>query len=430
MERILVSQTTQKIGENVLLKGWVQALRKQGGLVFAVLRDVSGMVQLIISKEKQEVFEIFNELSLESVIEVEGLVKEEKRAPQGVEIEVTRAAVLSKADPELPIPIVEEKSGGETEMTKRFDWRWIDLRKPEKLQIFNVWTALEKGAREFFARENYTQVYTPNFMNTPSESGAEVFEVQYFENKAYLAQSPQFYKQMAMASGFEKVFMVGPVFRAEPSFTIRHMTEFTGWDFEISFIESHHDVMAAEEKMLVSAFQKVKEDLLPDVAIPTIPFPKITMKEAKEKLAKVGVTSEKEHDLSPEEERELSRIIKEETGHDFVFIVDWHKSVRAFYHMRHEDQEELTKSFDLLYKGIEITTGAQREHRIDILEKQAKEKDMPIETLQNYFNFFRYGCPPHGGVGIGPGRIIMQLLGLPNVKEATFLPRDVKRLTP
>lgn len=154
------------------------------------------------------------------------------------------------------------------------------------------------------------------------------------------------------------------------------------------------------------------------------------MKEAKEKLSKANINSEKEHDISPEEEREISKIIKDETGSDFVFLIDYHKDVRPFYHMRYEDNDNITKSFDLFYKGVEITTGAQREHRVEVLERQAKEKDMPLDLLSNYFNFFRYGCPPHGGCGIGPGRIVMQMLGLPSVKEATFLPRDVKRLTP
>jgi len=279
--------------------------------------------------------------------------------------------------------------------------------------------------------EEFLQVYTPSFMSSASETGADVFEVQYFEKKAYLAQSPQFYKQMAIASGLERVFINGPVFRAEQSFTTRHMTEFTGWDFEISLVESHHDVMDMEEQMIISAFEQLKKDIPElEVSIPTAPFPRIPIKEVKEKLKAAGIQSGEEHDLSPEEERGICKLVKEETGSDFVFITDYHISKRPFYHMRHEDNPELTKSADLLYKGLEITTLAQREHRPEILKAQAIEKKMDLDELSDYMNFFRYGCPPHGGGGIGPSRLIMRLLELDSVKEATFLPRDVNRLTP
>jgi aspartyl-tRNA synthetase len=267
-------------------------------------------------------------------------------------------------------------------------------------------------------------------MNAPSESGAEVFKVGYFETEAYLAQSPQFYKQMAMASGIEKVFMTGPVFRAEHSFTTRHLTEFTGWDFEISYIKDHFEVMDVLENAIISGLKQVKEKLDVEFEVPEKPFPKLTMQEVKEKLAKAGVEKPKEHDINPEEERKISEIIKEETGHDFLFITDWDISVRPFYHMRYEDKPETTKSFDLLYKGIEIVTGAQREHRYEVLKEQAQEKGLSLDSISDYLEFFKYGCPPHGGVGIGPARIVMKLLDLPSVKEATYLPRDVKRLTP
>ncbi|OGM29518.1 aspartate--tRNA(Asn) ligase [Candidatus Woesebacteria bacterium RIFCSPHIGHO2_01_FULL_44_10] len=426
MDRTLAIETTKKVGEKVLLKGWVDSVRDHGGITFIDLRDRSGLVQCV-GKGLPRV-------TPESVVEIAGEVKKRpeklvnKNLETGVvEIQIKKLKILSLAD-ELPIPIQAKE--GEVGATKRFNWRWINLRQEGKRQIFEVWTALEKGFRDYWEQGGYVQVYSPSFMSTASESGAEVFEVKYFERKAFLAQSPQFYKQMAMAAGFEKIFMVGPVFRAELSFTTRHMTEFTGWDFEISFIESHYDVMAEEEKMLVSAFKRVKADVGVDLEIPQIPFPKISMAEAKNKLNKLGIESEKEYDVTPEEEKELSRLIKEETGHDFVFLIDYPKEARPFYHMRHKDNPDLTMSFDLLYKGIEITTGAQREHRIEVLEKQAKEKKMSLDDLKDYLNFFRYGCPPHGGGGIGPGRIVMKILDLPSVKEATFLPRDVKRLKP
>ena len=428
-ERTQIKDVSEKDTKQILIKGFVQTIRDQGKIKFLILRDVSGILQCVVTKDCVD-FEKVSKLSLESVVEIVGKVKAEKQSPGGFEIQVENVNALSVADPNLPIPVVSEKGGEETAAPKRFDYRWIDLRKPEKQIIFKVWTSLERGAREFLNENGFIQIYTPSFMSTPSESGAEVFEVPYFEGKSYLAQSPQFYKQMAMASGFEKVFMTGPVFRAEPSFTTRHMTEFTGWDFEVSYISSHFEVMEIEELLLVKSFGKVKKDLGLDIEIPSIPFPKISIKDVKEKLKKAGIKSEKFFDLSPEEEREISIIIKEELGHDFIFLTDYPIEARPFYHMRHEDNPLLTKSFDLLYKGLEVTTGAQREHRYDVLVKQAKEKGMSVESLKYYLDFFKYGCPPHGGVGIGPGRLVMKMLDLASVKEATFLPRDVKRLTP
>lgn len=430
MERTYIKDLKEQIGKEVLIDGFIQVIRDQGGIKFLLLRDVTGLVQIVILKSEKEVFDFIKELTLESVVQIEGLVKEEKQAPGGFEIQAKKLTVLSKAEPELPIPILEEKGGDETDVSIRFDWRWLDLRKENKTKMIKVWTEFERGFRDYYEKNNYLQIYTPSFMGTASETGSDVFEVKYFDKKAYLAQSPQFYKQMAMASGLERVFIMGPVFRAELSYTTRHMTEFTGFDFEISYINSHLDVMDEEEKVIVSAFKRINEKLDLGLEVPKIPFPRITMKEAKEKLAKKGVKSDKISDLSSEEETEIFNIIKEETGHDFVFITDWPIEVRPFYHMRYEDNPKITKSFDLLYKGVEVTTGAQREHRLEVLEKQAKEKGMALEPMKDYLNFFRYGCPPHGGIGLGPGRFIMKILDLPSVKEATYLPRDVKRLRP
>lgn len=427
MQRTLVKETPAKIGEKVLLKGWVDSVRDHGKIAFIDLRDRTGKVQMVAQGMEK--------VSPETVIEIEGEVAKRpdklinKDIPTGeIEIQVEKLTILANAE-ELPIPI-DEIAGDDVTMQKRLDWRWIDLRREKTKQIFEVWTALEKGFRNHFYANDYIQVYSPSLMRSASESGSEVFEVKYFETKAYLAQSPQFYKQLAMSGGLEKVFMVGPVFRAEPSFTTRHMTEFTGWDFEISFIESHHDVMDEEEKMLIAGFEQVKKDTGLDIEVPTSPFPRISLTEAKEMLKEAGMPSTDPYDFSPEEEKKIAELVKEKFNHDFVFLIDWPIEKRPFYHMRHEDNPKLTKSFDLLYKGLEITTGAQREHRTDVLMKQAEEKGMPLESLEYYFDFFRFGSPPHGGGGIGPGRIIMKLLDLNSVKEATFLARDVKRLNP
>ncbi len=427
---IHTNEVLAKAGEEVSVRGFVQALRGQSKIAFIVLRDIEGTIQGVVMKDSPA-FETAKKLSTESVIVMSGLAKKADQAPGGVEIEVKDIKVLSVAAPELAIPVVTLKGGEETEAPIRFDYRWIDLRKPEKAQIFKVWTALEKGFRKYWDENKFIQLYPPAFMNVPSETGAEVFEVKYFDRKAYLAQSPQLYKQMAQASGFEKVFMVTPLFRAEESFTTRHLTEFTGWDFEMSYIESHHDVMDAEEGMIVAGFEEVKKQFPQlNIQIPSRPFPRITILDAKKILKERGIASGEDHDLSPEEERGIYEYVKEKFNHEFVFITEYHKSKSAFYHMRLENNPDRSRRADLIFRGIEVTTLAQREHRVEILEKQALEKGMNLESLKDYINFFRYGCPPHGGAGIGPGRFIMKLLDLPNVREATYLPRDVKRINP
>lgn len=438
MSRILINEAKKLAQGEVTVTGWVRNLRAHKGVIFIDLCDVSGIIQTVFvssNDDNNDNYNLAEKLNLESVVEITGSLqakpvkKNETNSVQDYELAVTAIKIISQAEEGLPIPVLD-KADNEAGLDSRFDWRWLDLRREENLLIFKVWTKLEEGFREYFSKNNFIQINTPCLMSTASETGSEVFEVKYFDRKAYLSQSPQFYKQMAMAAGFEKVYCFGPVFRAEPSFTTRHVTEFTGWDFEISYINSHADLMDLEESLLVSGFEKIKNDLNLDIEVPARPFPRITLAEAKEKLANKGIKSEKDWDFSTEEEKELGNIIREEMNHDFVFVTEYPIAARPFYHMRHADNNKLTKSFDLIYRGLEITTGAQREHRIDILEAQAVEKGMNLEELKDYLNFFRYGCPNHGGVGIGPGRIVMKLLNLSSVKEACFLPRDVKRLNP
>lgn len=425
------------IGTSVRLAGWVHVLRGQSKIVFLVLRDYDGLIQCVLLPEHEEAFSAAKKLSQESVISVEGVVVEAKQAPLGIEVQVTSLTVLSASNAELPIPVVE-RGGNETDQAIRLDYRWLDLRKPEKLLVFKVWTLFEQSLRDFFIKERFLQIHSPKLMSSPSESGAEVFEVKYFDRSAYLAQSPQFYKQMAMAAGFERVFEIGPVFRAEPSFTTRHATEFTGLDFEMSFIDSHQDVMDVWSKAIAYAVkcvadqygEQIKKEYNVDIVVPSLPFPQVTMIEAKALLSKRNISSEREGDLSPEEERAIGEIAKEQYGHEFIFITEYPTSVRPFYHMRKEGRPNATLSFDLIWKGVEITTGAQREHRYDVLEAQAKEKGMNLESLAHYLNFFRYGCPPHGGAGIGLSRMVMLMLNLESIREASYIYRGVKRLTP
>lgn len=433
--RIHISEVKSHAGKEVEIAGFVQTIRDQKKIKFLIVRDISGVIQAVVFNNDQALKTV-ESLTLESVVRISGLAKEEKQAPGGVELVAENIEVLSLAAPELPIPVIEKT--GEVDQSKRMDWRFLDLRKPEKQLIFQVWTELERSFIDYCVEQGYIEIHSPKLMSSPSEGGAEVFEVKYFDRKAYLAQSPQFYKQMAMAAGFEKVFEVGPVFRAEPSFTSRHATEFSGFDLEKSYIDSHQDVMEEEGKMLAFALQrikdkygeKIKEVCGVEVTVPTVPFPQLTVAEAKKVLAKLEVPSEKDGDFSPEEERAIGEYIKKEQGHEFVFLTEYPAAGRAFYHMRLEGGSDLTRGFDLLWSGLEITTGAQREHRYEVLVRQAQERGIGLESIQFYLNFFKYGCPPHGGFGAGPERMIMKLLNLESIREASYLYRGVKRLEP
>jgi nondiscriminating aspartyl-tRNA synthetase len=436
MTRTLISELPQHTGEQVTIRGWVQVVRDQKKVQFVVIRDETGMAQTVVGKDEQpsELNEQISSLTVESAVTLTGTVVADERVKLGgVELQLDGLKVDSPAQAELPI--VED-----TALDKRIDWRYLDLRRPDRKLIFEVQTTAEWAMREFWRKEGFIEIHTPKLMGSASESGAELFKVEYFEREAYLAQSPQFYKQMAMAAGFGKVFEIGPVFRANPSFTSRHDTEFTSVDVEISWIDSHEDVMTFEERWLAQVLAAVKErhgseiedafDV--ELTVPDVPFPRVTLEQAKELLRDAGheAVPGPEHDLDPPSERALSALIKEKHGHEFVFVTDYPSSVRPFYHMRHPEDQTLTRSYDLLWKGIEITTGAQREHRYEQLLAQAAQKGVETEPIQYYLDFFRYGAPPHGGFGFGLTRLLMQMLGQENVREVTFLYRGPNRLEP
>lgn len=437
-KRLHISEVEKHVGKAVTIAGFVHIVRDQGSIKFLLIRDITGIIQIVVTKHQAEAMEIAKTLTHESVVEITGLAKEERQAPSGFEIEAEKINILSLADPELPIPVVEKGQQEETDQSTRLDWRWIDLRKPEKALIFKVWTTMEQAFRTYCIDNGFLEIHSPKLTATATESGAELFAVKYFDQEARLAQSPQLYKQMAMAAGFEKVFEVGPVFRANPSFTSRHDTEFTMYDIEMSYIKSHHDLMDEEERMVVSMLKAIKEKHGGDieklygrtVQIPQMPFPRLTVKEVKEITSRLGIPDERDGDMSPEEERAVSEHMLKETGCEFLFIHEFPTKVRAFYSMRDENDPSVTKSFDLLWNGLEITSGAQREHRFEQLEKQIKEQGLDVSGFESYLNFFRYGCPPHGGFAPGPTRMLMKLLDVPNVREVTYLYRGVKRLTP
>jgi nondiscriminating aspartyl-tRNA synthetase len=434
--RVLVSDLREHVGQTISVSGWVNTLRLQSKMQFVVVRDHTSMVQVTHKRggEGDEVEAALEGLTPESAVRITGRVVDNPIVKLGgLEILPESVEVLNRA--ETPLPIDDQ-----TGLEHRLDWRFLDVRRrPQAQLLFAVQTTFEQGMREYAYGQGCTEMHTPKLMGTASESGAEVFKLGYFDRSAYLAQSPQFFKQMAISAGVDKVFEIGPVFRAEPSFTSRHATEFTGVDVELAWIDGVEDVMVFEEQMLAYAIAKVadahgeaiQETFGVEVTVPTTPFPRITMAETQKILrAKGWDPAGVKEDLDPEGERGVAAHIKEQTGHEWVFVTHYPTSIRPFYHMRPADDPGVTLSFDLLWKGLEVTTGAQREHRYDVLLKQAAEKGMSTEPLQDYLNAFRYGCPPHGGLGMGLGRVLMVMLGLESIREATFLFRGPNRLTP
>jgi len=439
MERTLIKDLNQHIDETVKIQGWLQKLRDQKSMQFLIMRDQTGLTQVAHWKKgNPELAEMISTLGTESALTIIGKVVENEVVKLGgLEIQIETLIVENNA--ELPLPF-EPFGDNLPDQDYRLDWRYIDLRRTSNLLIFHVQTTAEQAMREYWLDQNFVEIHSPKIMGVPSEGGAELFSLGYFDTTAYLAQSPQFYKQMAMAAGFERVFEIGPVFRADPSFTSRHMTEFTGVDMEMSWIDSHEDVMIFLENWLAYTYtkviekhgQQIKEAFDIDLTVPKVPFPRISMAEAYELLKEIGyeLPPDKKGDLDPGAERALGAYVKEKFGSDYLYITDWPFATRPFYHMCHPDNKDLTRSFDLLGKGLEVTTGAQREHRYDVLKEQALAKGLTLEPIDNYLNFFRYGCPPHGGFGFGLNRFLMIMLDLPNIREAVYLFRGPNRLVP
>lgn len=433
--RTLIADLARTTEGPVSVSGWVETVRDQKKVQFVVLRDETGACQLVhpVPEPRDDLADTVSSLAVGTFLTVTGDLKMDERVKLGgLEVKMTTLTIASEAIPETPIA---DDSG----IDKRLDWRFIDLRTARHNLMFRVQTTMEHAMRCFWIDRGYIEIHTPKLMASASESHAELFQLEYFETTAYLAQSPQFYKQMAQSAGFGKVFEIAPVFRADPSFTSRHATEFISVDAELSWIDSHEDVMAMQEELLVAALTAVQQkhgaDIKAlfdvDVVVPTVPFPRIPLAEAKHIVAERGYEVPRgDEDMDPEGERQIAAYVAEEMGHEFVFLTDYAANIRPFYHMRHEDNPSLTKSYDLIWRGTEITTGAQREHRIDRLEAQAREKGLDPEGLKFYLDFFRYGVPPHGGFGMGLSRMLMLLLHQPNLREVTFLFRGPNRLTP
>ena len=444
MKRTYIEDAIKNPGSEVYVRGFVENVRDSKYMAFIVMKDITGKIQLTVEKENHpDLLDTISQITEDSVISVVGdALANDYVKLNGVEIIPKEIKIDSLAEA-LPIarkaiPATKKRQGVErSSIDQRLDYRWIDLRTDENQLLFQVQTTMVAAMREFLLNHRFTEIHTPKLIGTASESGADVFEVKYFDRNAYLAQSPQFYKQMAMASGFERIFEVGPVFRAEKSYTNRHTTEFTGFDLEFSYIESYQDVMDMEAELLTYMLTKVKEKhgdeikemFGPEVKVPTLPFPTVKLCDLYDELEKkygYTVPEEEKNDLTTEAEQLSYKWVQETYGHEFLFVTHFGPEKRAFYHMRDENGTPL--GYDLIWRGVEITTGAQREHRYEVLKKQAEEKGL-AEDVKFYLEFFKYACPPHGGFGIGIDRLTMLLLDL-GIKDAMFLFRGPNRLTP
>lgn len=415
----------------VRFQGVVETVRDKKNIQFVVLKDFSGRIQVTVDKVAYpEVGEKFSHLLAGATVIVEGeLVKSEYVKMGGQEVLATGVEVTSTAEVS---PI-----GPESNIDQRIDYRWLDLRQEKNLLTFKVQTVFTQALREFLLEKDFVEIHSPKLIGTASESGSEVFQVKYFDTFAYLAQSPQFYKQMAMSGGFGRIFECGPVFRAEKSHSRKHATEFTGFDLEFSGVESCEDVMKMEEELLTYALKAVSEKYGEEIrrvfgveiVVPTLPFPRIKLADLYQELEKrygLSVPESEKGDLTTEAEKLCWKFAKEVYGYEFLFVTDYSAEKRAFYHLR---KNGIPQGYDLIWKGVEITTGAQREHRYEVLKAQAEEKGL-AKDVEFYLQFFRYGCLPHGGFGLGLDRILMNMLELPNIKESMFLFRGPDRITP
>lgn len=429
LPRTLTAHVGANLGSRVRVCGWADEVRASADPPLVVLRDHTGLVHLVSQRGGQP-DAVIDGLVPESAVEAVGAVE---KAPTGeIRVLVER---LDVPGPALdPLPITETSS-----LEERLDWRYLDLRNPRSRLIFEVQTTALSAMRAFWRAEGFMELHSPRLRQTANKSGDALFSLDYFGRTAYLAQSPQFPKQMAMAAGLDRVFDIGPVFRRQPKSSRRHDTEFTSVDVEMAWIRSLQDVLSSAEQLLCEVVAAVLAEHGDDVArwfgtelrVPATPFPRVTFDEAKEIAEGTGRRiGGADDDLDPDGERLLGAHIAREHGHEFVFVTEYPDLARPFYHMRCSEGTVCTRSFDLLWNGLEIASGAQREHRYDRLTTQATARGIPIEGITQYLDYFKYGCPPHGGFGLGLTRMLMSMLGLGDVREATYLFRGPERLTP
>lgn len=438
MKRYMIKEI-KNITENdkeYLAKGWVCYKRDLGKTKFLVLQDRSGELQAV-ADDNPELRDAYQKINLGDVIAVRGRAHEEERAPGGIELKVEQLEIVNPCEQPTPIPLDRRSHRKDTDINKRLDYRYLDLRYKPVADIFKLRAEFTKAVREYLNMNDFIEIQTPKIVAAATEGGANLFPIEYFNTDAYLAQSPQFYKQMMMASGVDRVYEIAPAFRAEKSRTTRHVAEILMLDIEMAFINSVEDVMKVVEKMMKSVCEYVAKNeakqlgvLGKTVVVPKLPFPRVTMSEAKKLLAGRGLKYGPDDELDSAGEKALGEIVQEKFGHDFVFLTEFPWAGAKFYHMRSGRDPKVAERCDLLYKGMEIATIPQREHRYDVLLKQVKEQKVDPAKIKFYLDAFRYGMPPHGGGGIGIDRIVQMLLDLPNIQETILFPRTSERLTP
>lgn len=429
MERTMVSELENHISKRVEIKGWVYRVRKLKSITFIILRDRTGFVQCVVENSHMDI----SGVKLESVVSVIGEVKESNNTINPFEVLIEKFQVINSSISELPIEI--NKNELDINLDTMLNNRVLSLRHPKINAIFKIQNIIVQAFRQLLINEGFTEVFTPKIVAEGAEGGTDMFEVKYFENKAYLAQSPQFYKQMMVGAGFERVFEVAHVYRAEQHNTNRHLNEYVSMDFEMGFIKDEEDIMEMEERLLKFMLNKLEEEgkiylETLNVDMPKIEnkIPKIKFSEALEILEKEYNKADLDGDLDPEGEKLICRYAKEKLGCDFIFLTRYPRRKRPMYTMPYGEEE--TRSFDLLFRGVEITTGGQRIHDYNMLIKNIEYKGLTPENYDNYTSLFKYGMPVHGGLAIGLERITAQLLGLQNVREASLIPRDRTRLVP
>lgn len=437
MKKIYFKNLNEYLEQEITIEGFVDNIRILQYVDFLIIRDTTGKVQVTIEKNTSNEFltKIVSTITPESTVKITGILhKNDKVKLNNMELIPTNITVTSKCLEELPLNYKDSKSAA---IDTRLNYRFLDLRSDKNILMFKVQTCMINAMREFVVKNNFTEIHTPKIISTASESGSEVFEVNYFGRKAYLAQSPQFYKQMAMCAGFEKVFEIAPAFRAEKSNSYRHTTDFTSFDIEMSYLNNLDELMDFEENLFIAGLKAVKEKygkeikelFNVEVIVPTKPFPRIKLEELYKILEKeygYKMNYEDVGDMNAESEKLASKYVKEKYDHEFVFITDFSAKKRAFYHKR---ENGIPQGADLIWKGCETTTLALRENNYETLCKQAKEKGLD-QDVKFYLEFFKYGCPPHGGFAIGVDRITMLLLETGSLKETMFIFRGPSRLEP
>lgn len=433
MQHIRTTQIGEHIGRRVTLAGWLHQLRALGKINFLILRDGYGVAQAMT--QNADVLSPLRDLQNETVIQVEGTVAAEAQAPGGVELHDLFVSVITPVTETLPFPI--NKPAIAASLDTFLDHATVALRHPTRRALLRISAGIMTAYREFLTGEGFTEIQSPKLVASATESGANVFAVDYFGKTAFLAQSPQFYKQI-MVGIFERVFEVGPVFRAEPHDTARHVNEYVSMDAEFGFIENHFTVMALLNRLIRHVVERVaernaKELALLNVKLPTIPemIPHIHFREAQEYIfERHGEDCRGEPDLAPKHERWIGEWAREKHGSDFVFVPGYPMVKRPFYTHPDPSNPTYSNSFDLIFRGTELVTGGQRLHRYPDYVAALDRANYPLAPFESYLESMKYGMPPHGGFAIGLERFVMQLCGLTNVREATLFPRDLNRLTP